>query len=328
MLIKSILIINIFLFFCNSVQAQISFERDDPAPGNLRFSWIHGSQSAKANQDQRIQVHRYNEHTYILRQNPAVHWEAPFMYLVIGNERAALLDTGATEEPEYFPLKQVIDRLLERWAYAQGTNIPELIVLPLGSQQSQVAAINQFTNRPNTLIIPPDEASRRKVLGSNWLQGGKLDLGGRVLDALPTPGLDTEAMSLYDPWSDLLFTGNTFYPGRLVIRDFKAYRNSLKNLREFVGSSPVSMIFGGRIEMKNRPGLDYRLRSNYRPDERRLELYPEHLTSAYFAVKLINGSKDIRILDDFIIMNGVGRGARDYGYPVFIPERFRSRSSR
>ena len=85
-------------------QAQISFDRETAAPGNLRFTWIHGSLSAKANTDVRVQVHRYNEHTYILRQNPATHWEAPFMYLLMGNERAVLLDAGATEEAEYFPL--------------------------------------------------------------------------------------------------------------------------------------------------------------------------------------------------------------------------------
>ena len=71
---------------------------EHPATGNLRFTWIHGSISAKANTDVRVQVHRYNEHTYILRQNPAVHWEAPFMYLLMGEERAVLLDAGATPE--------------------------------------------------------------------------------------------------------------------------------------------------------------------------------------------------------------------------------------
>lgn len=324
MLIKYIYKVSILMLLCNSTQAQISFESDVPASGNLRFSWIHGSLSAKANQDARIQVHRYNEHTYILRQNPAVHWEAPFMYLVIGNEKAVLLDAGATEEKEYFPLRQVIDRLLERWAYAQGVSQPELIVLPLGSEQSQIAALGQFTNRASAVIIPPNEESRKQLFGENWNQGGKLNLGGRVLDVIPTPGLDSNAISLYDPWSDLLFTGNTFYPGRLVILDFKAYKLSLKNLLTWIESRPVKMIFGGRIEMTNRPGLDYRLRSNYRPNERALQLYPEHLASASQMVNLINGAEGIRILNDFIIMNGVGRGARAYGYPVFTPERFRN----
>lgn len=316
------------LLVSTSIQAQISFERDTAAPGNLRFTWIHGSISAKANTDVRIQVHRYNEHTYILRQNPAIHWEAPFMYLLMGNERAVLLDTGATEETEYFPLREVVDGVMMRWAQAQDMEMPELIVLPLGSDRSQTAAIGQFSDRPNTLIVPPTEEARSKLLGAEWLQGSELDLGGRVLTALPTPGLDTAAMSLYDPWAQLLFTGNAFYPGRLVIRDFTAYQQSLSDLVALVDEHPVNMIFGGRIEMTRQPGLDYRLRANYRPNERALEMGPRHLGLALQAVTLINGTTDIRILNDFILMHGVGRGARDYGFPAYTPEQFLAPSTR
>ena len=39
-------------------------------------------------------------------------------------------------------------------------------------------------------------------------------------------------------------------------------------------------------------------------------------------VNLINGKESIQIEDDFILMNAVGRGARAYGWPVFIPEKF------
>ena len=80
--------------------------------------------------------------------------------------------------------------------------------------------------------------------------------------------------------------------------------------------------------MTSRPGLDHRLRANYRPDEHALQLLPEHLESALLAVTLINGNTDIRILDDFILMHGVGRGARDWGYPVFIPEQFQTANTR
>lgn len=322
MAIRKLLLATGLMLLCAGLQAQISFESDSTAPGNLRFRWIYGSISAKANTDVRIQVHRYNEHTYILRQNPAVHWEAPFMYLLLGNERAVLLDAGATEEAEYFPLREVVDGVLQRWAYAQQCEVPELVVLPLGSDQSQNGALAQFNERPNTTVVQPDSASRQRLLGPNWMEQGQLDLGGRSLTVLPTPGLDSEAISVYDPWADLLFTGNAFYPGRLVIRDFPAYRDSLASLLELRDSNPVSLIFGGRIEMSEHPGMDYRLRANYRPDERALQLQHQHLESAFLAVKLMNGAKDIRILDDFILMHGVGRGARDYGYPVFVPERF------
>lgn len=321
--IKHILLVFLFMLISTSLLAQVDFESGTPAPGNLRFTWIHGSISAMANTDVRIQVHRYNEHTYMLRQNPATHWEAPFMYLLMGNQRAVLLDTGATEEAEYFPLREVVDRVLQRWAYAQGVDVPELLVMPLGSDQSQNAGIGQFGGRPNTVIVTPDADSRSAVL-----EDAALDLGGRVLQVVPTPGLDGAAVSLYDAWSELLFTGNAFYPGRLVIRDFNAYRASLQALVELTTSQPVSNIFGGRIEMTEHPGLDYRLRANYRPDERVLQLQPPHLQSALLAVTLINGATDIRILDDFILMHGVGRGARDWGYPVFIPEEFQGVNTR
>jgi glyoxylase-like metal-dependent hydrolase (beta-lactamase superfamily II) len=311
-----------------SVQADIAFELDRAAPGNLRFTWIHGSVSAKANTDVRIQVHRYNEHTYILRQNPAVHWEAPFMYLLLGNRAAVLLDAGATEEDRYFPLRRVVDRILERWKAANGVGSIPLIVLPLGSDASQTAALAQFGERPDTRVVLPIAPERRQVLGATWPDAGRLDLGGRVLQVMPTPGLDDAAISVYDPWSRVLFTGNAFYPGRLVIRDFDAYRASLQRLAVLTDVSPVQWIWGGRIEMTSDPGADYLLRANYRPNEHALQLSPQHLADALQIVRLINGTTDIRIHDDFIVMHGVGRGARDYGWPVYVPEQFRKANTR
>jgi hypothetical protein len=35
------------------------------AQANLNVAWIHGSEAAKYNTDPDIQVHAYNEHTYI-----------------------------------------------------------------------------------------------------------------------------------------------------------------------------------------------------------------------------------------------------------------------
>ena len=319
---------NLYLFFVivtttPGLLAQEDFVRESPAPGNLRFTWIHGSVSAKANTDVRIQVHRYNEHTYILRQNPAIHWEAPFMYLLMGNERAVLLDTGATEEEEFFPLRETVDKVLRRWSSAQNVEMPELLVMPLGSDQSQTAALAQFANKPYTTVIAPGSGERASLVTQQ-----QLDLGGRVLSVIPTPGLDASSITLYDPWSDLLLTGNAFYPGRLVIRDFQAYRNSLNSLVQLMYEESVSYVFGGRIEMTNRPGLDHRLRSNYRPGEHSLQLEPQLLETALQAVNLINGETDIRILDDFILMNGVGRGARDWGFPVYIPEAFTTANTR
>ena len=118
---------------------EVDFDPEAAAPGNMRFAWIHGSISAKHNTDVRVQVHGYNEHSYILRQNPAVHWEAPFMYLLFGAERALLIDTGATEEAEYFPIRETVDRLIERWQAANGVSGIELLVLSTGDAPAQTA---------------------------------------------------------------------------------------------------------------------------------------------------------------------------------------------
>ncbi|MFT4798052.1 MAG: glyoxylase-like metal-dependent hydrolase (beta-lactamase superfamily II) [Candidatus Azotimanducaceae bacterium] len=314
-------IILLALLLSETTMAALDFTDSGPAPGNMRFAWVHGSLSAKANTDVRVQVHRYNEHTYMLRQNPAVHWEAPFMYLLFGEKQVVLLDSGATSEEDYFPLRQTVDALIERWQQANDISDVQLIVLPLGSELSQTEGLGQFKGRANTRVMAATAGGREALMAGK--DSISFDLGGRDLTLLKTPGLDEFAITLYDPWTDLMFTGNTFYAGRLVIRNFNAYKDSLKRLVAFSDEQPVKWIMGGRIEMSDYPGVDYRLRSNFRPREHSLQIPASLLREGYDIVHLINGTQDIRIHDEFIVMNGVGRGARDHGWPTYTPERFR-----
>lgn len=302
--------------------AAVDFETSGAAPGNMRFAWIHGSISAMHNTDPRIQVHRYNEHTYILRQNPAVDWEAPFMYLLVGPERALLLDAGATANPAWFPLRETVDALLSRWAQANALAIPELVVMTTSDAPAQTDGLGQFRDRPATTVIEANVSAVSEALGLDaWPAGtGRLDLGGRELVVLPTPGVAEMALSVYDPYTDLLFTGTTFLPGRIIIRDFEAYDASIERLRDFAASHPVKWVMGGQIDMSAVPGVDYRLRSNYRPNERELQLDPALLSTARDVVQLINGKQQVELLADFIVMNEVGRGYRPYGHPVYTPE--------
>ena len=92
-----------------------NYATKEPAPGDIAFRWIHGSISAATNKDPRIQVLQYNEDTYILRENPCIHWEAPFTYLLFGNTGALLIDTGATKEAEWYPLRKTVDAIVRRW---------------------------------------------------------------------------------------------------------------------------------------------------------------------------------------------------------------------
>ena len=49
--------------------APVDFKRNVPASGNFPKKWICGSSSSMDNTDPAVQVHWYNEHTAILRQN-------------------------------------------------------------------------------------------------------------------------------------------------------------------------------------------------------------------------------------------------------------------
>src|SRR5215475_1169782 len=93
----------------------VDFVTGAPAPGSLDVRWIHGAPSRRQASDPPIQVHHYDEHTVILRESKSVSFEAPFLYLLFGNERALLVDTGATADPAKFPLRATVDQLVADW---------------------------------------------------------------------------------------------------------------------------------------------------------------------------------------------------------------------
>lgn len=64
--------------------------------------------------------------------------------------------------------------------------------------------------------------------------GERLDLGGRWLEVIFTPGHTPDSLSLLDRTNGLLFTGDTFYPGPIYLfvpeTDFAAYTRSVVRL--------------------------------------------------------------------------------------------------
>lgn len=59
-------------------------------PGNLPKSFVEPIEDPPL-----WQVHAYNDNTFILRQSGTTDYEKPFLYLLFGNERAYLFDTGS-----------------------------------------------------------------------------------------------------------------------------------------------------------------------------------------------------------------------------------------
>jgi hypothetical protein len=271
---------------------------------DLDVAWIHGSEAAKYNTDPDIQVHACDEHTFILRQNMAVHFEAPFMFLIFGNSRAVLLDTGATASPEFFPLRRTIDSIIDGWlASHPHPDGYELLVLHTHAHTDHTAADHQFTDRPGTVVVGAkrDPAWRYLGFAGRPEAVAEVDLGGRVLDCLATPGHHEAAVTFYDRYTQILFTGDTIYPGRLYVFDWPQFVRSVGRLVGWCARRPVSHLLGCHIEMTTTPGVDYPVRTTYQPDETRLELTTEHLGQIDSALKTHNLEPGRYVLPQMII---------------------------
>jgi glyoxylase-like metal-dependent hydrolase (beta-lactamase superfamily II) len=76
--------------------------------------------------------------------------------------------------------------------------------------------------------------------------GEKIDLGGRTIEILATPGHTPDAISLYDRANELLFTGDTYYPAPIWLyrpeTDFDAYAKSIQRLADL--APHVKLVLG------------------------------------------------------------------------------------
>jgi hydroxyacylglutathione hydrolase len=274
-------------------------------PGDLDVRWIHGSPSARHNRDPEIQVHRYDEHTVILRQNMSVHYEAPFLYLLLGNDRALLVDSGATPQPAFFPLRATVDHLLAE----QPRDHYELLVAHSHSHHDHTAADAQFADRPACTVVGTDLAAVTGFFGlPDWPEGtAQLDLGGRVVDVIPSPGHDQPAVTYYDRATGLLLTGDTVYPGRLYVEepDWKAFAATVDRLLAFTADHPVVHLLGGHIEMTRTAGVDYPIRTTYQPEEPPLELSVADLAALRQAIEEVGDTPGVHPYKKFVLYHGI-----------------------
>lgn len=297
----------------------IDFATGVPRPGDLDVAWIHGSESAKHNTDPDIQVHAFNEHTFILRQNMAVNYEAPFMFLLFGNARAVLIDTGATASPGFFPLRRVVDGLMDDWLAAHPRDRYGLLVLHTHPHGDHVAGDGQFAGRPDTVLVDADRDSAWEFFGFTGGSGGPgdvgdrgdsgeravppalVDLGGRVLECWPSPGHHEAAVAFYDPYTGFLLTGDTVYPGRIYIQDWPALVRTIDRLIGFCSTRPVTYVLGCHIEMSREPGVDYPIFTTYQPDEPPLQMTVEQLREIRRGIDQAGGRPGRHVFPGFVL---------------------------
>ena len=279
--------------------------------GSLDVRWRHGVRPRSGDTEPKIQVHRYDEHTFVLRQGKTVSYEAPFLYLFFGNARALLLDTGATDDPARCPVRETVDHLIVTWLATHARPSYGLVVAHTHGHRDHVAGDLQFEDRPDTTVVGQDRAAVTDFFGfTHWPdQVVQLDLGGRVLEITGTPGHHDSSISILDAWTGFLLTGDSVYPGRLYVRDMPAFTDSLDRMLRLAESRGVRHVMGCHIEMSRTPGRDYPLGTTYQPEEPPLQMTVAQLRAVRDAAVSVADSPGAHTFDDFAIFNGPCRAA-------------------
>ena len=281
-----------------SVQAQV---RAEPMAAVGQVEWIHGSPGCSEGIDPPIQVFQQDTSTWVLRQNKCLSFEAPFMYLLLGDDRALLLDTGATDNPEIFPLFTTVRSLIgER----------SLLVLHSHSHGDHRRGDEQFTGQADIELVAPNAAGLQAFLEVADRTGSdrSIELGGRKVFVLETPGHQEESITLYDSQTRWLLTGDTVYPGLVYVKDWEAYRESISRLARFAQNHELVAVLGAHIEMTDTDGEYYPIGTVYQPHEAPLPLSPEVLQTLDTALAKADGKETVQ-LDEFVIqpMNALQR---------------------
>src|SRR5215471_10678428 len=163
-----------------------------PGAGSVNMKWIHGAADCSRSTDPPLQTYQYAPHTFILRESKCLNFEGNFLYLLLGTQKALLLDTGAKPQhpQQTLPLRETIEGIMRQWTAAHGIAQLELIVAHSHSHGDHVFGDTQFHNQPHTRVVPLDVASIKQFYNlPDWPHGmSTLDLGDRLLTILPIPG--------------------------------------------------------------------------------------------------------------------------------------------
>lgn len=203
-------------------------------------------------------------------------------YLIEGSQRALLFDTGMG----IGDLKKLISNL---------TQLP-IVVLNSHTHGDHVGGNWQFSTiygmesdftRKNAQgsskqaqqEIKPSEICGALPVGFNaktyttrpWKitkyihDSERIDLGGRSLEVIATPGHTPDAICLFDPANSLLFTGDTYYPGTIYLfapeTDPQAYGNSVHRLAAL--TPQVKIVLGAHNFPISDPSILIKLQAGF-----------------------------------------------------------------
>ena len=181
--------------------------------------------------------------------------EEVISYLIVGTKQALLFDTGMG----IGNIKAIVARLTSRpivvlnshthddhvggnwqFPFIYGVDTAFTRANARGSRedaQAEIAKDQICVSSPNTLPknFDPAKYSTKPWKISLFVPNGfKINLGGRTVEIIATPGHTPDSISLIDRANGLLFAGDTYYSGEIWLyrpeTDFPAYLSSVKKL--------------------------------------------------------------------------------------------------
>lgn len=252
----------------------------------LDARWDPGAADCAAAKHPPLETYRYDARTWIIREDLCSTWEAPFMYLLVGDQRALLIDTGDVADPKLMPLADTVLGLLSRG----GAGHLPLVVVHTHTHLDHRAGDPQFQGLTGVQVVPAQLGPIQQFFGfAHWPDtAAQLDLGGRVLDVIPAPGHNPAHVVYYDRDTGLLLSGDFLLPGRLLVSDLDAYQASARRVAAFLKDRTVNYVLGGHVE-KDRDGRLFDWQSTYHPDEHALQLPKSDVMALPAALAAFNG---------------------------------------
>ena len=96
-----------------------------------------------------IQVQRIDADTFVIRQSIRTNFEAPFLYLLFGRDRALLIDSGAGD----LAIRPQIDAIIAGWCAANRRAGIPLVVAHSHGHGDHHQGDAEFADRPDTTVV-------------------------------------------------------------------------------------------------------------------------------------------------------------------------------
>lgn len=168
------------------------------------------------------------------------HWEETHCYLIEGDERTLLIDTGLG----ICDISSEVKKLTNKPVTAVATHIHRCDM----PENYDVGTYELFQGTPSRVLYG----------------GERIELGGRSITVLHTPGHSPGHMCFFENCTGYLFTGDLVYKDTLLAdfpsTDPRAYRKSL----ERIAALPVKRVFPAHHTLDIQPKLLVRMRDAFR----------------------------------------------------------------